>query len=182
MTHGTVARRYANALFEMAHAGGGIDVAERELKAFSEMVAAHAELRRILSIPAVEPQKKRAIVEALLTKVGQPAGEVARLLTMLADRDRLMLLPEIAAAFSDRLMQERHVLKAEVTTAVPLPDAQRASLVAALRRASGSEVAMTEKVDAAIVGGVIARVGSVVFDGSVTRQLERMKQRLLTEG
>jgi F-type H+-transporting ATPase subunit delta len=100
---------------------------------------------------------------------------------MLADRDRLMLLSEVRAAFEARLRQERHVLQAEVVTAVPLPESQRDSLVAALRQAAGSDLALTERVDPAIIGGVIARVGSLVFDGSVTRQLERMKQRLLQE-
>jgi F-type H+-transporting ATPase subunit delta len=100
---------------------------------------------------------------------------------MLADRDRLALLPAVTAAFDERVRRERHVLQAEVVTAVPLPDAQRAALSGALRRAAGSELTITEKVDPAIIGGVIARVGSLVFDGSVTRQLERMKQRLLEE-
>jgi F-type H+-transporting ATPase subunit delta len=92
-----------------------------------------------------------------------------------------MLLPGVTAAFDERVRQERHLLQAEVVTAVPLPDAQRTALAGALRRAAGSDLTITEKVDPSIIGGVIARVGSLVFDGSVTRQLERMKQRLLEE-
>ena len=178
-----MARRYANALFDVTRKSGAmeIDRADRELQTFSHLVATHEELRRVFETPAVAPQKKRAIVAALLVATGEPRGPVTQLLVMLADRDRLMLLPQIADAFGARLMQERKVLQAEVVTAVPLPEAQRAALATALRRAAGSDVAITEKVDPSIIGGVIARVGSVVFDGSVTRQIERMKQRLLEE-
>jgi F-type H+-transporting ATPase subunit delta len=177
----TVARRYAGALFDVAHKAGTLDRAEEQLGAFVGMLNGHAELRRVLETPAIAPQKKRAIIEALLEKTGDGPGEVRRLLGMLADRDRLSLLPDIAAAFADRLRQSRHVLEAEITTAIPLPDAQRASLAAALKRATGSDLIITEKVDPAIIGGVVARVGSQVFDGSVTRQLERMRQKLLQE-
>jgi F-type H+-transporting ATPase subunit delta len=177
----TVARRYAGALFDVARKNGTLDRVEGQLASFRQVLDAHAELRRAFETPAIAPQKKRAILDAVLEQAGGIDGEARQLLRMLAERDRLALLPEIDQAFQARLRQERHVLQAEVTTAVPLPDPQRAALGAALRRAAGSDLTITEKVDPSIIGGVIARVGSVVFDGSVTRQLERMKQRLLDE-
>lgn len=177
----TVARRYGGALFDVARKNGTLDRAERELGAFRTLLDEHAELRRIFETPAVAPLKKRAILDQVLERAGDIDHEVRQLLRMLADRDRLALLPEIETAFQGRLRQERHVLQAEVVTAVPLPEAQRASLASALRRAAGSDLTITERVDPGIIGGVIARVGSLVFDGSVTRQLERMKQRLLEE-
>jgi F-type H+-transporting ATPase subunit delta len=177
----TVARRYAGALFDVARRNATLDRAEQQLASFTQMLDAQPELRRVFETPAVAPQKKRAILDAVLERAGDIDHEVRRLLQMLADRDRLMLLSQIVEAFQGRLRQERHVLEAEIVTAVALPDAQRATLASALRRAAGSELTITERVDPAIIGGVVARVGSVVFDGSVTRQLERMKQRLLQE-
>jgi len=177
----SVARRYAGALFDVAKKNNTLDAAERQMGAFSDLLGGHPELRRVLETPAIAASKKRAIVDALLEKGTGIDGEVLRLLRMLADRDRLGLLPEIVSGFGDRLRQERKVLRAEIVTAVPLPETQRASLGAALRRATGSELMLTEKVDPSIIGGVVARVGSLVFDGSVTRQLERMKQQLLEE-
>ena len=177
----TVARRYAGALFDVARRNEVIDRVEGQLHDFNHLLAAHADLRRVFETPAVAPQKKRAILDAVLEKAGEVDGEVRQMLRMLADRDRLMLLPGVTAAFDERVRQERHLLQAEVVTAVPLPEAQRAALSSALRRAAGSDLMITEKVDPSIIGGVIARVGSLVFDGSVTRQLERMKQRLLEE-
>ena len=76
-------------------------------------------------------------------------------------------------------MQERNILQAQVTTAVPLSSERSASLAAALGRATGGTVKIDAHVDPAIIGGVIARVGSTVFDGSVTRQLEIMKTQLI---
>ena len=175
----TVARRYAGAIFDVAKKNGRLDRVEAQLDAFTRLVAERAELRRVFELLVVPPHKKRAVIEALLERAPEIDGEVREMLRMLADRDRLMLLPAIAAGFQDRLRQQRHIVPAEIVTAVPLPDTQRAALAAALRLASGSDITISEKVDAAIVGGVVARVGSVVFDGSVTRQLERMKQRLL---
>jgi F-type H+-transporting ATPase subunit delta len=177
----TVARRYAGALFDVARRNHAIDRVEGHLHAFNDLLNAHADLRRVFETPAVAPQKKRAILDAVMDTAGLVDGEVRQMLRMLADRDRLMLLPAVTSAFDARVRQERHVVQAEVVTAVPLPDAQRAALSVALRRAAGSELTITEKVDPSIIGGVIARVGSLVFDGSVTRQLERMKQRLLEE-
>jgi F-type H+-transporting ATPase subunit delta len=176
-----VARRYAGALFDVAHKNGTLDRAERQLGAFGQLLDQHAELRRVLETPAVSPQKKRAIVDAVVEKAGDIDTEVRQLVRMLADRDRLGLLDNIAAAFQARLRQARQILQAEVITAVPLPDVQRATLADALKRAAGSNLTITERIDPSIIGGVVARVGSLVFDGSVTRQLERMKQRLLEE-
>jgi F-type H+-transporting ATPase subunit delta len=177
----TVTRRYAGALFDVAKKKGTLNEVERQMHTVGELLDRHAELRRVLETPAVPSPKKRAILEALLERATDINGEVRELLRMLADRDRLASFAEISAAFADRLRKERHVLRAEIVTAVPLPETQRASLGAALRRATGSELTMTERVDPSIIGGVVARVGSLVFDGSVSRQLERMKQRLLEQ-
>ena len=80
---------------------------------------------------------------------------------MLADRDRLAGLPELAATFAERLLDAQHIVSADVVTAAPLTDASRAALSAALGRATGKSVTITERVDPAIVGGVVARVGYV---------------------
>ncbi len=176
-----VARRYAGALFDVARRNGSLDRVDEQLGAFTHLLEESGELRRVFETPVVAPAKKRAILDALLERAPEIDGEVRQLLRMLADRDRLMLVRAILAVFHERFRQHRHVLSAEIITAVPLPDSQRASLTAALRRAAGSELTVTEKVDPGILGGVIARIGSVVVDGSVTRQLERMKHQLLKE-
>jgi F-type H+-transporting ATPase subunit delta len=103
------------------------------------------------------------------------------LLRLLADRDRLGLLAEVGHAFAERLLELRRVVPAEIVTAVPLGETRRAALAEALARATGRTVTITERVDPAIIGGVVARVGSLVFDGSITRQIERMREQLRRE-
>jgi F-type H+-transporting ATPase subunit delta len=176
-----VGRRYAGALFDVAAKKGDAGAPEHDLRAFRDLVAGHPELARVLDTPAVPPQKKRAIVEALVAKMDLRDPEVGRLLLMLAERDRLALLPDVLDAYVERLMASRRVVTADVTTAMPLAEPQRAALATALTKASGSDVTIRETVDPSIVGGVIARVGSVVFDGSVVTQIARMRQKLLQE-
>jgi F-type H+-transporting ATPase subunit delta len=172
-----VARRYANALVDVANKAGRLEQIERDFTSFATLVDAHADLKRVFESSAIPPSRKRALLEALLDKNGV-AGEVRRLLLMLAERDRLGQLSDIVAAFEDRLREQRHEVRAQIVTAAPLNDAQRTSLQQALHEASGADVTMAERVDPAIIGGVVARVGSLVFDASVSRQLDRLKQRL----
>jgi F-type H+-transporting ATPase subunit delta len=181
MTARTASRRYAAALFDVATRSGDVDDAERDLNAFRDLVAGHAELKKVLETPAVPTEKKRAIVQALLARTGDGPANVRRLIAMLADRDRLALVADVAAAFSARVRQSKKIVAAEVVTAVPLGDGPRAALTQALGRAAGGAITLTERVDPSIVGGVIARVGGTVFDGSVTRQIARMKERLLAD-
>jgi F-type H+-transporting ATPase subunit delta len=117
-------------------------------------------------------------MEQLLAK--SPVRPVlAKLLLLLADRDRLILLGEVAAAFRQRMMEHQNVVRAEVTTAVPLGPERVAAMQQGLAQATGRQVLLEARVDPAIIGGAVARIGSTVYDGSVTTQLERLRQQLI---
>lgn len=178
MTAQSVARRYAGALFDVTKKSGSIDATFTGLQAFAALVEQSPELSKVFASPAVPMPKKRALAETLATQLGVTA-EVSRLIGIMGDRDRLSMVSAVAAAFETRVMQERNVLQAQVTTAVPLTSERTAALSAALGRATGGTVHVDAQVDPSIIGGVIARVGSTVFDGSVTRQLEIMKTQLI---
>jgi len=178
MTIQTVARRYAGALFDVTKKSGAIDSAYTGLQAFATLVAQSPELASVFASPLIPPAKKRVLAETLGGQLGA-SPEVLRLLGALGDHDRLGFVAAVATAFEVRVMQERQILQADVTTAVPLTAEASAALAAALGRATGGTVKIDAHVDPAIVGGVIARVGSTVFDGSVTRQLEIMKTQLI---
>jgi F-type H+-transporting ATPase subunit delta len=175
-----VARRYAAGLFDVTRKNGRTERAGEELSAVIGIFNGHAELRKVLETPAVPAHVKKEIVARILKGSGDVSDEVSRLMLMLAERDRLGLLAGVQAAFSERLLEERKILPAEVVTVSPLSEANRAALSKALGAATGRQVTLTERIDPSIVGGVIARVGSLVFDGSVTRQLERLRQKLAT--
>ena len=175
----SAARRYAAVLFEVVQTQGDLAKAEGELQAFVQLVEGHRELQTILAHPAISAAKKRELIEQILNAIPDVSPEVRRLLLMLAERDRLGSLPDVAASFTERLMAHRKVMDAQIVTASALPDSQRAALAQALSSAVGADVRLKESVDPAIVGGIVARVGSVVYDASLTRQLEKMRQQLL---
>jgi F-type H+-transporting ATPase subunit delta len=176
-----IARRNAAALFDVVRKDGDIDRAAQELDAIKSAITGHGQLRKVLETPGVPMSVKRQIVDEIVAGAGGVSQETQRLLGLLAERDRLAMVPDVADAFAGRVMREKKIVAAEVVTAVPLADHNRAALTAALGRATGAQVTMTERVDPSIVGGVVAKVGSIVFDGSVTTQLARLKQKLVTE-
>jgi F-type H+-transporting ATPase subunit delta len=179
MTSRAAAIRYARALFDVAQKEGDVQQAGRDLKEFAELVASNEALARALASPAVPVQKKRALVEALVTHAGSISPIVSKLLLLLADRDRLMLLPDIVASYEHRLMDQAKVVRGEVLTAIQLPVERLQSLQQSLSTATGRQVQLENRVDPSIIGGAIARIGSTVYDGSVTTQLEKLKQQLV---
>jgi F-type H+-transporting ATPase subunit delta len=179
MTRATAARRYARALFDVVLAQhGDFDRTGRELDEFAALVAGNHGLQSVITNPAVPAAKKRALVDALLKEAGSISDPVARTLGLLADRDRLGLVSEIARMYSERVMEHHQIVRAEVTTAVPLDETRTKAIAAALGQATGRQVVIEPRVDSSILGGVVARVGSVVYDGSIVRQLEKMKEQL----
>jgi F-type H+-transporting ATPase subunit delta len=178
MTPRAAAGRYARALFDVARKER-LDLAQlqRELDALVQLVNSHDDLKRALSNPAVPPARKRAVVDALVAR--QPfSPPLARLLTMLADRDRLVLLDDLASAFRERVMDHELVVRAEVTTAIELPPDRVAALQQGLARATGRQVQLHATVDPSIIGGAVTRIGSTIYDGSITTQLQKLKEKL----
>jgi F-type H+-transporting ATPase subunit delta len=178
MTSKTAAARYARALFDVAlHEKADLELIEQTLADFNTLFDTNAALKRVLLNPAVPvPRKRAAMVE--LTTLAKAPTIPAKLLVLLAERDRLILLPELLAAYRERLMNYKKIVRAEVTTAVPLTDARMKAIEERLANLTGSKVALESRVDPAIIGGVVARVGSIVYDASLTRQLQKMKERL----
>jgi F-type H+-transporting ATPase subunit delta len=173
--------RYARALFDIALAEKK-DLARTfgDLKAFADLFDTNEGLRRVLTNPAIPATRKRAVSEELLARSTGVEPAVGKLLLLLAERDRLALLPAIRDAFEARLMDHQHVVRAEVTTAEALPSDQVATIRENLKRATGRDVQLETKVDPEIIGGAVARIGSTIYDGSITRQLDRMRKRLIT--
>jgi F-type H+-transporting ATPase subunit delta len=180
MTSRAAATRYARALFDVALKEGDVQQAGRDLQGFAQLVAGHESLPKVLANPAIPAPKKRSLIEQLIARAGSFSPIVAKLLLLLADRDRLVILPEIATGYQHRLMDHAQVVRAEIVTAVGLTDDRVASLRQGLANATGRQVQLESRVDPSIIGGAIARVGSTVYDGSVTRQLEKMKETLTT--
>jgi F-type H+-transporting ATPase subunit delta len=177
MTTRASAIRYARALLDVVIQEGDPEKVEQELSAVANLYSDTQELQRALTNPAVPLAAKRGIVEALVAKT-QTSPELGKLFRMLADRNLLVLLPELASVYRQRLMEHRQIDSAEVTTALPLSPEQVTQLEQRLVAATGRRVMMTTQVAPSLIGGVVARVGSTVYDGSIATQLAKMRERL----
>ena len=174
------AARYARALLDVAIKESNPDQAEQELTAFADLVRRTPELQRALENPAVPAASKHAIVQQLVDRL-KPLPPVGKILLMLAERDRLVLLPDLADIYRQRLLEYRQVVQAEVTTAEALSPDGAAQLQQRLAQMTGRKVIMTTKVDPEIIGGVVTRIGSTVYDGSIASQLATIRQRLAAQ-
>ncbi len=178
MTNRTAATRYARALFDVALAEkADLSALDQELAAFNGLLKQHPTLEKVLLNPAVPTPRKRETVAVLAARVGlHPV--LTKLLVLLAGRDRLVLLPDLLETYRARLLDHQNVVRAEVTTATPLAADRAQAIERSLAQATGRTVALTTRVAPEIIGGLVARVGSTVYDASVTTQLEKMRQRL----
>lgn len=178
MTNRTAATRYARALIDVAlKEQADLALIETQLTALASLVEQHTELRKALTNPAIPVPRKRAAVDAILQKVElQPT--LAKTIVLLADRDRLALLSDVAEAVRQRLLDIRKIVRAQVITAEPLAADRLDAITRGLAVATGRTVELTPKVDPSIMGGMIAKVGSTVYDASVTSHLQRIRQRL----
>ena len=177
MTNRSAAARYAKALLDVSRMESDPQAVGRDLEGFVSLVTGHPLLARAIVNPAIPAERKAALVRALLSRVAVDPI-VGKLLVLLAERDRLALLPDLLEDYRRRLMDFLNVVQAEVTSAVPLSaDAARA-IERAIAERTGRTVAMTAHVDAAVIGGIVTRIGSLVYDGSVKRQLEKMRDAL----
>ena len=180
MTSRTAAGRYARALLDVAtKESADLDTIARELHDFVAFLRQQAALERLMLNPAIPAPRKRAAMEAITRLVNQ-TPVVAKLLVLLADRDRLGLLKDIAAMYDDLLADRRNLVRAEVTSAEPLSPQRVAAIEQKLAAVTGKTVAMTTKVNKDIIGGVVARVGGTVYDGSIATQLKKIRERLTT--
>jgi F-type H+-transporting ATPase subunit delta len=185
MTSRAAASRYARALFDVlqqqANDASLIERAQTDLQGLADLVGRFPQLAATFGNPAIPAARKRGVVQALLDKAAI-TGPVARLVLLLADRDRLMLLPDVATTYRERVLDWKHVIRGEVTTAVPIASGTLRALEQRLTQATGRTVTLDAKVDPAIVGGAVTRLGSLVYDGSVTTQLEKLKETLIATG
>lgn len=171
--------RYARALFDVAGSEQhSLEEIETQLAAFADLFHEHPALQKVLINPAVPVARKKAAVAELATTLGL-TPILTKLLALLAERDRLVLVPDLLSAYRERLLDHQHVVRAEVTTAVPLSAERTGEIEQRLARMTGKTVTVSARVDPSILGGVVTRIGGTVYDASVTHQLEKMRTRLV---
>jgi F-type H+-transporting ATPase subunit delta len=172
-----VARRYAKALFELSRDNGEVEAVEAQLSAFAAALDASAELRNVLTTPGLPLDQRQGLLKAIVDKAG--GGRTARnLLLLLVERGRLPLLSAIVDAFRAEADRAAGRVRARVTSAAELTVAQVDDIRKAFERSTGKRVEVETTVDPDLIGGVVAQVGSLVYDGSLKSSLRRLREQI----
>lgn len=171
----TVARPYAQAVFDLAHSKGALRDWSNVLQ-LAAAVVADPQVQRLVSHPRV----RKAQIQSLILDVGGAgfSAEAKNFIKVLIENRRLGLLPEIAAQYELYRAEAERTLTAEVISAFPVNDEQQARIAAALKKRLGRDVSLSCTVDGSLLGGVIIRAGDLVIDGSVTGQLTKLANAL----
>jgi F-type H+-transporting ATPase subunit delta len=170
----TVAERYAGALFDLALDDKSLPAVEADLKRFGALLDESADLKRLVMSPVFSADEQARAIGAVLDKAGI-GGLVASFLKVAAANRRLFAVPGMIVAFGRLAARHRGEVAAEVTSAEPLSGSHVAALKEALKASIGKDVALDTKVDAALIGGLIVKVGSRMIDGSLRTKLNSIK-------
>lgn len=176
-----VVNRYASALVDVVLAtGSGVEPAQavEQLRAFADIFTGSQDLRAVLATPAIPVVKKRAVIKDLAEKLGL-AKVVRNLVLVVNDHGRAAALPQIVSAFESLVYERLGFVQAEVRSAFALNEKQQGELAGQLGQLAGKQVRLRFAVDADLIGGVMAQIGSKVYDGSVRGQLADIRDRLV---
>lgn len=176
-----VAERYASALFDLARERSATPATEAELQSFAAMLETSEDLRRLVQSPVFSAEDQERAVGAIADR-SEMRGLVGNFLRLVARNRRLFALPGIIRAFREKAARHRGEVTAEVTSAHPLSDSQTADLRAALKEKLGKNVTLEARVNPAILGGLVVRVGSRMIDTSLRTRLMAVKTQLKEVG
>jgi F-type H+-transporting ATPase subunit delta len=175
------ARRYARALLDVALQTGVAEPLRAELQEMARLIAAHEDLASLLANPALSAERKRKLVTAVAARA-RSSELLTRLLTLMGERDRLDLLPMVAAAYAKMWNAHRGVVAAEAVSAVPLDEAQTRDVTRALGAATGREIDLQARVDPRLLGGMLVNMEGRTYDGSVRARLQALRRTLAGTG
>jgi F-type H+-transporting ATPase subunit delta len=178
--NGSLSRRYAAALADVAIEQRDSAAVKSGLAAFVDVFFESEDLRNSLESPSLEPGTKRQVIEKIAERMDLPPA-VRNFLWIIVDHRRTEMLREIESSFREELNARLGIAEAEVTSARSLNEAEKKELTAALERRTGKKIEANFREDKGLLGGAVARVGSTIYDGSVREQLERLRDQLETE-
>ena len=176
MIAGSLSRRYAKALFQLALEAQREEKVGAEIESFSSVYGA-SELSQVLTNPAFAQEDRKNVLIQVAQKL-KLSPLVAHALALLLERDRLPYIPSIVSRYRRLLDEKNGRVEAKVVAAGSVEDNDIKRLSAALAQVSGKQVVLSQESDPSIVGGLVIHLGGKVYDGSVRTQLEKMKQRI----
>jgi F-type H+-transporting ATPase subunit delta len=173
------ARRWAEALIELAVEARNEDAVQRDLVEVVEAVTGEGgALLKALASPVYDVEERKAVLGSVLGRIGvQPLS--SNFLRLLVDRGRIGLLPEIAQVYREHIDERAGRLRVQVTTVDPLSPELERELQAAFAKATGKSVVLDTRLDKSLIGGLVARIGGRVYDASLRTRLEDIRSRLV---
>jgi F-type H+-transporting ATPase subunit delta len=172
-----VARRYGEALADVATARNQVEQIDNDVRVFAEMIKSSRELHDMFASPIVSQTDKLRVLDALLAR-SRPNQMTANLLRTMLSHHRLHLVAAVYEQFRRTINERKGLIIAEVTTAAEVGRAEQEKLGRTLEQMTGKQVEFKFETDPSLIGGVVTRIGSVVYDGSVRTQLQEIKERL----
>jgi len=177
MIYGSVSRRYAKALFDTAAAAQALPAVVGGIEAFRDLWAGGGELRQALTNPMVPLAVKTGILEKVAGRAALH-DTVRRFLHLLLRKGRMEIVPIVALQVRAMADDREGILRGEVASAAPLDPATADALVRALQASTGKKVVIAQRVDPALIGGAVIRIGDKIIDGSLRSALSGLRRRL----
>jgi len=172
-----VAKRYARALFNAAVHRQAVDEVNEALQQLLNTLNEQPPLRTLLLNPLIPRERKQQMVQEAIARHTHPL--LASLLSVLVDKRRERLLPQVAREYVELRDEHVGILRVQAMTAYPLDSDQEQALVRSLERRTSKTVVLQTQVDPSLIGGIVVRIGDTIIDGSVRGQLLRLRQYLL---
>ena len=173
----TIARRYARALLEASIKQRNFSTVLEELESFSRLMDSTPILRTLFINPAIAKESKIKVLEGLSTKLKYQPLTLNFLKTAI-HRDRLQLLEQVVISAEEQFLEKQGIMVVEVVTALRLRPDEEEGLVKKLEQFTGKKVQLENRVDPSLIGGVITKIGTTLYDGSVQAQLEQLRSKI----
>jgi F-type H+-transporting ATPase subunit delta len=177
MSSQVVARRYSSALADVVLQRGEAREVQQELIAWADMMQSNANLREVFANPTIALDQKRRVLNRLL-EIAKPRPTAVNFLKLLLQNQRLPELDQINKRFAAVLDERAGMIAAQVTTARPVAPETQQTLQRKLRDMTGKNVRIEFTTDPGMIGGLVTRIGSTIYDGSVRNQLEQIKEKM----
>jgi F-type H+-transporting ATPase subunit delta len=177
MVTGSLSRRYAKALFDIGSQQGDLTKLGQDIRSLAKAMNESKELQTVLTNPAIRRPDRKRVVDGLLQSIGVQTAS-RNMVYILLEGERMANIPGISRALDEMIEAKAGRVVAEVTSAKPLDASQLSQINAALEKLSGKKVSVTTRQDPELLGGVVAKVGDTVYDGSLRTQLRTLRDEL----
>ena len=177
MVTGSLARRYAKAIFDIGSQQGDLTKLGQDIRSLAKAMNESKELDTALTNPAIRRADRKKVIDGLLSSIGVQTAS-RNLVYLLLDGERMGSLPAISRSLDAMIEEKAGRVQAEVISAKPLDPTQLSQINAALEKLSGKKVSVSTRQDPELLGGVVAKVGDVVYDGSLRTQLRALRDEL----